>query len=52
MVELTIIGPDRRLERIGRKRPEKTSPLSADPFKLDVKPPGAPRSLISRRKIS
>jgi hypothetical protein len=38
MVELTIIGPDRRLERTGRKRPEKTSPLAADPLKLDVKP--------------
>ncbi|MEF8708499.1 MAG: glyoxalase/bleomycin resistance/extradiol dioxygenase family protein [Candidatus Accumulibacter propinquus] len=36
MVELTIIGPDRRLERTGRKRPEKASPLSANPFKLDV----------------
>ena len=36
MVELTIIGPDRRLERTGRKRPEKASPLAADPIKLDV----------------
>jgi hypothetical protein len=40
MVELTIIGPDRRLERTGRKRPEKASPLSADPFKLDVQATG------------
>ncbi len=37
MVELTIIGPDRRLEWTGRKRPEKASPLAADPLKLDVR---------------
>ena len=37
MVELTIIGPDRRLERTGRKRPEKASPPAADPLKLDVR---------------
>ena len=36
MVELTIIGPDRRLERTGCKPPEEASPLAAGPFKLDV----------------